>query len=68
MINLRPSDPNMYLLWCMCANFIEKQKVNGPETVAQSDRVIENAYALLKDICDLVGYYEDPDAEDYPDE
>jgi len=43
--------------------FIEKQKISCAETVYQSDRVIENAYELIQDICDVVGYYKYDDEE-----
>jgi hypothetical protein len=47
-----------------CEQFIQNQRIHCAETVYQSDRVIENAYAFIEGVCDHVGYYEDPDAED----
>lgn len=39
--------------------FIEKQRIYCPETIHQTDRVIENAYGLIEDLVDVVGYLED---------
>lgn len=46
--------------------FIEKNKITCPETISQCDWVIENAYDLIEDLADEVGYYEvdDEDGED----
>lgn len=48
-------------LYRVCIDFITKQKITCAETIYQSDRVIENAYEFIEEICDLVGYakYED---------
>lgn len=43
-------------LFNLCKKFIEAQKISCPETIYQSDRVIENAYEFIEDICDIVGY------------
>lgn len=45
-------------LWKVCKKFIEHQRIDCPETICQSDRVIENAYDFIGDICEIVGYYE----------
>lgn len=65
MINTEPSVKEMAALWNVCAKFIEQQKIGCPETIYQMDRVIENAYEFIQDICDEVGYYE---PEEYDDE
>jgi len=44
-----------------CQAFIIDQKIRCAEDVAQSDRVIRNAYELIEAICEIVGYYRDPD-------
>jgi glutaminase len=44
-------------------DFIRKQEISCSESVYQSDRVIENAYKLIEDLCNVVGYY-DYDTED----
>lgn len=43
-------------LWDVCEKFIEKQRISHPEIICQCDWVIENAYDLIEDICDVVGY------------
>jgi hypothetical protein len=50
----------------VCLEFITKQKITCPETIFQSDRVIENAYEFIQEICDIVGYakYEDEDQDE----
>lgn len=44
--------------------FVEKHHVSCPEVIHQSDRVIENAYELIEDLCEQVGYYQYPDEEE----
>jgi hypothetical protein len=39
--------------------FIEKQEISCPECVSQSDRVIENAYDFIAELCNVAGYYDD---------
>ena len=48
-------------LFSVCQKFMENQKVTCSECIYQSDRVIENAYDLIYDIADIVGYYKDED-------
>lgn len=43
-------------LWDLCEDFINEQEISAPETIYQSDRVIQNAYDLIEKICDIVGY------------
>jgi len=43
-------------LWNVCKDFIEKQDINCPERIHQSDNVIINAYQLIEDIANIVGY------------
>lgn len=38
--------------------FIDDQNIWGVECVYQTDRVIENAYSLIAQLCDIVGYKE----------
>jgi hypothetical protein len=42
-------------------NFIEEHEVSSPESIYQQDRVIENAYYLMEQLFDIVGYYEYPE-------
>lgn len=44
--------------------FLDKHHVSCPETIHQTDRVIENAYGLIEDLADVAGYYRDPDEDD----
>ena len=48
----------------VCEKFIEDQRIHCAETVYQTDRVIENAYEFIEGVCDIVGYYDDPDRAD----
>jgi hypothetical protein len=50
----------------LCTRFVTEQRITCSECVYQSDRVIENAYQLIDDICKIVGFYTDP--EGYGDE
>ena len=45
-------------LHALCLKFINDQKIDCAETVFQSDRVIENVYEFIYEICDIVGYAE----------
>lgn len=55
------------MLWNICEQFIEKQRIGCAETVYQSDRVIKNASEFIEEICETVGYYEDEE-EDLDDD
>lgn len=48
-------------LWELCQNFIAAQEISCAECVYQSDRVIENAYEFIEDICNVVGYLKTED-------
>ncbi len=50
-------------LFAMCKKFIEDQHIWCPETIYQSDRVIENAYEFIERVCNIVGYVKDEDDE-----
>lgn len=56
MINREPSVKEMAALWNTCIKFIEAQRISCPETIYQTDWVIENAYEFIQDVCDEVGY------------
>lgn len=47
-----------------CEQFIQDQRIHCAETVYQTDRVIQNAYEFIEGVCDIVGYYDDPDLAD----
>lgn len=44
--------------------FIDEQDIWCAETVCQSDRVIENAYAFIMELCEVVGYKEDKEEDE----
>lgn len=39
--------------------FICEQRIYCAETIHQTDRVIEHAYYLIQQLCDVVGYLEE---------
>ena len=39
--------------------FMRSQRITCEETIYQSDRVIENAYDFIAELCDIVGYPEE---------
>ena len=43
-------------LWQVCEQFVTHQNISCAETVYQTDRVIENAYKFIEQVCDVVGY------------
>lgn len=45
-------------------NFIKQNKIYCPESIYQSDRVIQNAYEFIEQLCDTVGYYDDEDEDE----
>ena len=45
----------------LCAKFIDEQRITCPEAVYQTDRVIENAYQFIEQVCELVGYKDEED-------
>lgn len=53
------TDSSKDSLYKICEQFILTNKIRCPETIGQSDRVIENAYDLIGEICDAIGYYND---------
>lgn len=44
-----------------CQKFIAAQEIISPETVHQTDRVIENAYEFIEVVCNIVGYHKSED-------
>jgi hypothetical protein len=41
--------------------FIRDQRIRSPETIYQTDRVIEGAYEFIQDLADIAGYWRDPE-------
>jgi hypothetical protein len=62
-MNDEPSVKEMAALWNKCIQFIKEQNINYPETIYQTDWVIENAYGFIEDVCDIVGYIDEDDEE-----
>lgn len=62
-MNTEPSVKEMAALWNKCLEFVEAQHITCQETIHQTDRVIENAYGFIEDVCDIVGYKEYEDEE-----
>ena len=50
------SAEELNLLWDTCEKFIADQMIRCEETIYQTDRVMINAYELIQDICEIVGY------------
>jgi prevent-host-death family protein len=48
-------------LWELCTKFVEDNRITCPETIHQTDHVIENAYTLIEQMCSIVGYHEEAD-------
>lgn len=45
-------------LYKIVEDFIDEQNIWGEECVYLCDRVIENAYDFIAQLCDIVGYKE----------
>lgn len=41
--------------------FIEKHNITCPETIYQTDKVIESAYEFIEELCEEVGYLDEDD-------
>ena len=51
----------------LCEQFVKDQAITCAETIYDSDRVIENAYSFIEDVCDIVGYDEFEDEDELDD-
>lgn len=51
-------------LWKIVEEFISKHEIRCEEQVFQTDRIIENAYELMADMFNVVGYLPDEEGED----
>lgn len=54
-------DPVESTLTAIVRAFVEKHEIGCAETIYQSDRVIENAYGLVENLVNVVGYFSHPD-------
>lgn len=48
-------------VWEICEKFMKDQEIRCVEDVHQTDRVIENAYEFIEEVCNIIGY---PDEDD----
>lgn len=51
------TDAVLQKLYDIVQRFIETNRITCAETIYQTDAVIENAYGLIEDLCNEVGYY-----------
>lgn len=54
---MTPSEKKIKL-YDLCLKFINENDIYCDETVYQSDRVIQEAYDFIAEICEIVGYKE----------
>lgn len=54
-----PTTRELTHLWTHCENFFKEQTISCPEAIAQTDRVIENAYDFIEGVGDIIGYYDE---------
>jgi GTP-dependent phosphoenolpyruvate carboxykinase len=48
----------------LCEQFVQDQRIYCPESIYQTDRVIQNAYEFIEKVCDIVGYLDTEDEDD----
>jgi hypothetical protein len=48
----------------VCKNFIKNHNISCVEAISSKDSVIVDAYLLIRDICEIVGYYDYPEESD----
>jgi hypothetical protein len=63
MIEKEPSVKEMVRLWKICVDFIESNEIGRREQIFTRPGVIEDAYGLINNICEEVGFYESDDSE-----
>lgn len=44
--------------------FIVKHRISCPDSIGQVDRIITDAYDLIEDLCNVVGYYQYPEEDE----
>ncbi len=59
-----PSNEEMKVLWQKASEFIQKNNIGCAETIYQVDRINENSYDLIREICEIVGYLPNENYED----
>jgi hypothetical protein len=58
MIDKEPSVRDMAFLWDLCVKFIQDNKISSGEAVYQYDRVAENSFEFMHEVCKIVGFVE----------
>lgn len=48
----------------LVVEFVDEQCITCPETIYQTDRVIENAYDFVRRLAEVVGYHVEPQDEE----
>jgi hypothetical protein len=54
---------NKEKLYELCQKFIKDHQISCAEAVYDTDKIIEDAYELIEEICNIVGYVEYEDDE-----
>lgn len=68
-INKDPSQAQLLQLWALCVSFIEEKELSCGEAVYDSlDQYDSDTHPFINDICNMVGFYEYLDEDEYPDE
>jgi hypothetical protein len=64
MIDKEPSVRDMADLWELCVKFIEDNKISCEESVYLHDRVAENSFVFMHEVCKVVGFLDSEDEDD----
>lgn len=56
---LATDDPRIELA-AVCLKFVRENEIGHPEDIYQRDIDPQNFFGLVEDICNVVGYYEEP--------
>lgn len=60
------NDPRRVLI--LVREFIDSHKISAPETIHQSDRIIEDAYDFIEELCEAAGYAPGEDGDLFDDD
>jgi hypothetical protein len=55
-------------LFDLCKDFIKENEISCAETIYDRDSLQLQCLELLEQICDLIGYHEDEDLEEYEED
>jgi hypothetical protein len=56
-----PTQAELVELWRVMRNEIRRIRITSPESIYQTDRVIEGAYEFIDKCCGIVGYVREED-------